>query len=171
MLYRTHCLWGEQKAAGDNILQFILFTGGGKWGPNREPTVEIQFVEPLWILVSFSRGDYFLFNCFPHITLFCRSIATLLSSSTRLCSLGAVNPQSSPSTAQELQSMSLGHAQGTTGQLWPSSRAQGQQEPQQQAVLRALCSAWYRQLEMLLRVSPQSVLSCNPAWTVCSPKQ
>lgn len=29
------------RAAGDNILQFILFTGGGKQGPNREPTVEL----------------------------------------------------------------------------------------------------------------------------------
>lgn len=40
VLYRTHCLWGEQKAAGDNIL-YSLFTGGGEWGPNREPTMEI----------------------------------------------------------------------------------------------------------------------------------
>lgn len=28
VLYRTHCLWGEQKAAGDSILQFILCLQG-----------------------------------------------------------------------------------------------------------------------------------------------
>lgn len=98
---------------------------------------------PLWILVSFSRGDYFLFRYFPHVTLFSRNIATI-----RLSCLGAVNPKSSPSTAQELQSRSLGHTEGTRGQLWPRCRAEGQQEAQQKAVLRPLCSARYRQQEM-----------------------
>lgn len=106
-------------------------------------------------------------NIFPHITLFSRSIATLLSSSTRLSSLGAVNPKSSPSMAQELQSMSLGHTQGTTGQLWPRSRAEGQQEAQQEAGLRpfAECSTWAG--DVCACVSS----GCNSAWAVCSPNQ
>lgn len=36
---QTHCLWGEQLV----ITLFSLFSvyRGAKWGPNREPTVEI----------------------------------------------------------------------------------------------------------------------------------
>lgn len=54
--------------------------------------------------------------------------------------------------------MSLGHAQGTTGQLWPRCRAKGQQESQQQAELGALCSVRYREQEMLLQACPQALV-------------
>lgn len=54
--------------------------------------------------------------------------------------------------------MSLGHTQGTTGQLWPRSRAKGQQGAQQEAVLRLPCSLRYPQQEMFLYVSPQALL-------------